>query len=127
MLAFCNGHNQRVWVAYMFRSPNACGGEGGGWQTIGWFAMEPGSCVTVYANTLGDVNNRYWYYHAENDDSSIEWAGPIPVYVTDEAFNHCLSIGTTNSRVVGFRQIDVGDNDDFTVTLFHLDWGIHPI
>jgi uncharacterized membrane protein len=127
MLAFCNGYKERVWVAYMFLSTDACGGEGGNWQTIGWFAMEPGSCVTVYSNSLDDVNNRYWYYYAQNDDSSIEWSGPIPVYVTDEAFNHCLNIGTTNSRIVGYRQIDVGDNDDFTVTLFHLDWGIHPI
>ena len=109
MLAFCNSYTERLWVAYMFWSPDACGGEGGNWQTIGWFAMEPGSCVTVYANDLDDVNNRYWYYHAENDAATTVWAGPTQVYVTDEAFNHCLNIGTTNSRIVGFRQIDVGE------------------
>ena len=117
MLAFCNAYTQRLWVAYMFWSPNDCGGEGGNWQAIGWFAMEPGSCVTVYANDLDDVNNRYWYFYAENDDRSTFWAGDVEVYVTDEAFNHCLKIGTTTSRIVGFRQFDVGDNDDFTMTL----------
>ena len=127
MLAFCNGYTERLWVAYMFHSPDACGGEGGDWQTIGWFAMEPGSCVTVYANDLDDVHNRYWYFHAENDDASIVWDGPVPVYVTDEAFNHCLNIGTTNSRIVGYREIDVGDNEDYTVTLFVLASGIHPL
>ena len=61
MLAFCNSYPERLWVAYMFWSPNDCGGEGGDWQTIGWFPIEPGACVTVYANDLDDVNNRYWY------------------------------------------------------------------
>jgi uncharacterized membrane protein len=51
--------------------------------------MEPGSCVTVFANDLDDVNNRYWYSHAENDDASAVWAGSVQVYVTDEEFNHC--------------------------------------
>lgn len=117
MLAFCNSYPQDVWVAYMFYSPDACGGEGENWQTIGWFHIVPGACVTVYSNSLGDVNNRYWYFYAENAGASVVWAGPIRVYVTDEAFNHCLGIGTTTSRVVGFRILDVGDNDDFTVTL----------
>jgi hypothetical protein len=37
MLAFCNSTNDEVWVAYMFYSPDTCGGEGGDWQTIGWY------------------------------------------------------------------------------------------
>src|SRR5262249_50848126 len=102
---------------YMFRSPNDCGGEGGGWQTIGWFGIAPGSCATVYANDLDDVNNRYWYFYAENDSGTYVWAGDIPVYVTDEAFNHCIAIGTTQSRIVNYEKFDVGDNDDFTVNL----------
>jgi len=117
MLAFYNFAWQRLWVAYMFYSPDACGGEGGNFQTIGWFPVDFASTVTVYANDLDDVNNRYWFFYAENDDASLVWAGPWPVYVTDEAFNHCLKVGTTNSRRVGFREIDVGDNEDFTVTL----------
>jgi uncharacterized membrane protein len=114
----------------MFRSRDACGGEGGGWQTIGWFSMEPFSPVTVYANDLDDVHNRYWYYYAQNDDASFVWTGPYQVYVTDKAFNHCLNIGTSDSRIVGYRQIDVGDNEDFTVTLlgrWPFDFSLHPV
>jgi uncharacterized membrane protein len=117
MLRFCNSHNEDVWVAYMFHSTDACGGEGKDWQAIGWFHITPGSCVTVYANDLDDVHNRYWYYYAENASRTFVWAGPVNVYVTDEAFNHCLGIGTSTSRIVGFRVFDVGDNDDFTMTL----------
>ena len=117
MLAFCNHTSEQLWVAYMFYSPGDCGGEGGNWQTIGWFEMNPGACTTVYGNSLGDVHNRYWYYYAENAGASIVWAGPVNVYVPDTAFNHCYAIGDTVSRIVGYRLLDVGDNDDYTVNL----------
>jgi uncharacterized membrane protein len=116
-LHFCNSYRDHVWVAYMFWSPDACGGEGDNWQTIGWFGIAPGSCATVYANDLDDVNNRYWYFYSENDSRTYIWADNIPVYVTDEAFNHCIGIGTTTSRIVNYKQIDVGDYEDFTITL----------
>ena len=32
----------------MFYSPDTCGGEGGDWQTIGWYAAAPGQYTTVY-------------------------------------------------------------------------------
>jgi uncharacterized membrane protein len=129
MLAFTNGYSEGVWITYMFYSPDVCGGEGGDWQAIGWFHADPGSTVTVYANDLDDVNNRYWCFYAETDDGSIVWNGPYQVYVTDEAFNHCINIGTTESRIVGFRLLDVGDNEDYTVTLVYWNWDVplHPI
>jgi len=118
-LDFCNSSPEQVWVAYMFWSPDDCGGYGD-WQTIGWFAIAPGACETVYANDLDDVNNRYWYFYAES--ASAVWAGPVRVYVTDAPFDSCLGIGSTAARIVGFRQIDVGDrvwfaSHDHTVTL----------
>ncbi len=99
----------------MFYSPNDCGGEGGNWQTIGWFAVAPGQCTTVYANSPDDVNNRLWYFYAENTGATVVWNGLV--YVTDAAFDHCYAIGTSESRIVGFRMIDVGDNDDYTLNL----------
>ena len=66
MLTFCNGATEDLWVAYMFYSPDTCGGEGGDWQTIGWFHITPGACATAYANDLHDVHNRFWYFYAEN-------------------------------------------------------------
>jgi hypothetical protein len=68
-------------------------------------------------NDLDDVHNTLWYYYAENADRSVTWAGNALVYVADEAFNHCLKAGTTTTRIVGFRQFDVGDSDHFTMTL----------
>jgi uncharacterized membrane protein len=117
MLAFCNHSPGPVWLAYMFWSPDTCGGEGGDWQTIGWFAIAPGSCSTVYANNLNDVNNRFWYYYAENADRSIVWAGPVEVHVPNEAFNKCRGIATSAERTVFYRQIDVGNYNDVTVNI----------
>jgi uncharacterized membrane protein len=67
-LAFVNNFTEDVWVAYMFYSPDVCGGEGNDWQAIGWFHVSVGESTVVYANSLGDVNNRYWYFYAETPD-----------------------------------------------------------
>ena len=117
MLRFCNSFTEDLWVAYMFHSPEDCGGEGGDWQAIGWFHIAPGACSIVYANSLDDVNNRFWCFFAENADRTVFWGGPIDVGVTVEPFNLCRGIRNTSQRVVGFRIFDVGDNDDYTVTL----------
>jgi len=119
MLKFVNGTGEDLWVAYMFFAQDTCGGEGGDWQAIGWFHMPPGGSTVPYANSLHDVNNRYWCYYAENGDRSRFWAGPYPVYVPADgsAFNHCYRIGNTESRIIGMRLFDVDDYDDFTMTL----------
>jgi uncharacterized membrane protein len=115
MLRFCNSHPVRIWTAISFFSPEQCGGEGGSWQNIGWYPVEPGQCVVVYANDVGDVN-RFWYFFAEADDG-VAWTGEFPTFVKDpEAFNLCDGIGSTALRTAGFRELDVHDNDNFTLT-----------
>ena len=52
MLAFCNSYTERLWVAYMFWSPDACGGEGGNWQTIGWFLLIAGVLTGIHVFAL---------------------------------------------------------------------------
>ena len=116
MFAVHNAYPQQLYAAYMFYSPDACGGEGGNWQAIGWFAIAPGATATLYANDLDDVNNRFWYYFAEAVDGAV-WSGDINTYVTNAAFNICQGLGSTAYRTVGFRELDVGDNDSFTLTL----------
>jgi uncharacterized membrane protein len=116
MFAIHNAYPQPLFAAYMFYSPDACGGEGGDWQAIGWFTIQPGATATLYANDLDDVNNRFWYYYAEATDGVV-WSGDVTTYVTDEAFNICQGIGSTAYRSVRFRELDVGDNDDYTLTL----------
>jgi uncharacterized membrane protein len=132
MLKFVNGTNQELWVAYMFHAPGECGGEGGDFLAIGWFHMPPFGSTVPYANNLNDVHNRYWHYYAENANRSQLWAGPYSVYVPDDgrAFNHCYKIATSTSRIIGMRLFDVGDSNNFTMTLSpHLDihTGLHPI
>jgi uncharacterized membrane protein len=115
MWRFCNSHRARIWTAISFYSPETCGGEGGDWQNIGWYPVDPGSCVVVYENDLGDLNP-YWYYYAEADDGA-KWSGDFPTFIKDpDAFNICNGFGTTALRRVGFRELDVGDNDEYTLT-----------
>ena len=116
MLKICNSHPAGIWAAISFHSPEACGGEGGDWQSIGWYRVESGACTVVYGNDLADVN-RFWYYYAESDDGRV-WKGDYNTYVKDpDSFNICEGIGSTAYTTVGFRQIDVGDSDNFTLTL----------
>jgi len=115
MLTFCNSHPVRIWTAISFYSPEECGGDGGDFQNIGWYRVEPGSCVVVYRNDLADLN-RFWYFFAEADDG-VTWSGDFPTFVKHpDAFNICDGFGTTALDRVGFRELDVGDNDDFTLT-----------
>ena len=116
MLAFSNGYTSKVWVTIMFWSPDTCG-QYGNWQTIGWYGIDPGNSADVYDNDLEDLS-RYWYFYAKAADGA-EWGGDFgPIYVYHGAFNSCLNIGSTAAyATVGLREIDVGDNDDFTMTL----------
>jgi uncharacterized membrane protein len=116
MFTVCNEYPHRVWVAIMFHSPETCAGEGGNFQVMGWWSLDWRSCANVYANDLDDVDNRYWFYYAEADDGA-SWAGPWDAYVPGSAFDRCYGIGSSDARIVGFREVDVGDSDSFTLTL----------
>jgi uncharacterized membrane protein len=120
MLRLCNGYSTPIWTAYSFWSPKDCGGEGQNWQNIGWFRIDPGSCAVVYANDLDDVNNRYWYVYADDGtdaEDGIRWDGDFPHFVDYyDAFNVCDGTGRTGLRWLGFREFDVGNADEFTVT-----------
>ena len=118
-LTLCNSYPQPISTAIMFYSPDTCGGEGGDFQMMGWWNLNPGSCALVYANDLEDLN-RYWYYYAIADDGA-EWAGPFTNSVPDAAFNQCWGIGVIiengiESTEVAFRELDIGGNDDYTLT-----------
>jgi hypothetical protein len=133
-LAFDNLTNEDIWVAYMFLSQDVCRGEGHDWQAIGWFHL-PGvqahevphhakgpSAVgsntrTVYANDLRNVNNRYWYYYAQNASGSVVWAGPVSVHVSNQAFNHCIGEGRTDWWIAGFRRLDLGSANNAVIYL----------
>ena len=112
-LHFRNESGSEIWVAVMFYSPDACA-EYGQWGTRGWWAMPPGG--EAYAV---DTDNRYAYFYAETA-SGVVWSGQYGnVYVHQQPFDSCIGIGDNNpeTRVVGMRELDLGDNDRYYVNL----------
>ncbi len=68
----------------------------------------------MYAN---DMNlNRNWYYHAYAGDGSL-WAGSIQATLPNSAFTSCLGIGASPGRTSGFRQVDTGNVQNYTLNL----------
>jgi uncharacterized membrane protein len=105
----------------MFYSPETCGGEGKDFEMMGWWKIETGSCALVFANDLEDLN-RFWYYFAESHDGAV-WSGPFDGDVSPQPFGGdqwCQGQGKGDSeneiRQIGFRELDIGDSDDFTLT-----------
>jgi uncharacterized membrane protein len=105
----------------MFYSPETCAAEGGDFEMMGWWRIAPGSCAVVYGNDLADLN-RFWYYYAEAADGSF-WAGPfgatVPVrrFGGDQACWGVQHSATEGFVRIGYRELDIGDNDDYTLTL----------
>lgn len=115
MLRFCNSHRTGIWTAISFYSPQRCGGEGGNWRNMGWYRIEPNACRVVHNADVSDVN-RYWYYYGESDDGRT-WSGDYRCFVKrPDAFDICDGIGSTAYFRVGFRQLDVGNADNYTFT-----------
>jgi uncharacterized membrane protein len=113
-LTLCNSYPQTISTAIMFYSPNTCGGEGKDFEMMGWWNLAPGSCALVYANDLDDLN-RFWYYFAIAGDGNV-WAGPWGATVPTHAFDQCFGVGVNPGESIGFREVDVGDSDDVTLT-----------
>jgi len=100
----------------MYYNEDPCGGGGGDFQQMGWWNIEPGACALVYANDLADLN-RYWFYYATCFENGVSWSGDLPSTVPYEAFNWCWNSGdTVRIMHIGYRLLDVGDADDFTLT-----------
>jgi uncharacterized membrane protein len=116
-LTICNHYNAPVTAAIMFYSSESCSGEGRNWEMMGWWNIGPGSCALVYANDLGDLATHWYYYaHASN---GVTWAGDgrWVNQVPTSAFNQCWGIGVTPGERVDFAELNVNDNDDWTVNL----------
>jgi uncharacterized membrane protein len=115
MLTFCNSYPVRIWTAISFVDQELCGGEGGDWRNRGWWGIDPGACVQVHSGNVSNVN-RFWYFFAIADDGA-RWDSDFPTFVKDpESFDLCDGIGTTALQRYGFRELDVGDSDNFTLT-----------
>lgn len=121
-LSLCNSYPATLWASIMFYSPETCGGDGRDFEMMGWWRVEPGACARVYANDLADLN-RYWYYYAHSADGAV-WAGPYGASVRRSAFGGSQACYGTQSvgsggeldEQISFRELDVGDHDDYTLT-----------
>jgi len=120
-LTVCNSYPNTVWASIMFYSPETCGGEGGDFEMMGWWRINPGTCALVYANDLADLN-RFWYFFAHAADGAF-WAGPFGANVPRQAFGGdqacwgLQKVSGTDIERIGYRELDIGDHDDHTVTL----------
>jgi uncharacterized membrane protein len=109
-----NHHSQQITVAIMYASPQSCSGAGRDWATEGWWNIAPGGSALVYG---GDMNfNRNWYYHAHANDGTL-WDGPIKASLPNAGFKSCLGTSASPGTNRGFRQIDTGNVQNYTLTL----------
>ncbi len=113
MLRVCNHYTRTIWVTIMWYSPNC--GDGGNWRKRGWWKIDPGQCKIVFGEDLEDIN-RYFCYYANSSDGS-EWSGPYIRDVPINAFLWCEWSKDSQSREIGYRLLDIEDNDDFTLNL----------
>jgi uncharacterized membrane protein len=109
-LHFRNNYGPRIWVAIMFKD-DGCAAYGRPWGTRGWWTIDHGQSVHVL-----NTGNRFAYYYAEAADGAV-WTGDRgPMYVTQQAFDSCVDIGSTNARIVGTREVHI-PSDKHTVNL----------
>jgi uncharacterized membrane protein len=119
MLQICSFYPHKLWVAIMFYDPNCAvdflGSEP--WKKRGWWSLAPGQCKVVFGEDLADLN-RYYCYYAEATDGAV-WSGPYKRSVRLTAFNDCSGAGLTGpkKKTIGYKLLDIGDSDDFTLTL----------
>ncbi len=107
---FINGHNRPLAVAVAYAN-DSCTKL---WAVQGWWNIAPGGDVHVLNTT-----NRYMFFYAESSDrvwAGDAWENHADAYVTQKAFNHCIEIGTTTSRIVRMRFLDLDVNTRWRLT-----------
>ncbi len=113
MLSFTNRYGEPVWVFVAWSSPGCK--DGSNWEKQGWWNIGTNGTVNVLGFDLKDVN-RYYLYYAESSDG-LTWNGSYFTQAPHEPFDLCFNTGSTNSRSLGMRELDIGNNDNYTVTL----------
>jgi uncharacterized membrane protein len=108
-----------IYVSLMWYNPVNCPREQGGtiWNSIGWYEIPPGGQRTVWNGSVRNVN-RWWGYYAEAADG-LTWTGNIRAGVSNQAFRFCVgdTCGPPPCRQAGFRELDVNNFDNYTLTL----------
>lgn len=67
---------------------------------------------------MGGGGNSKFFYYAENASRSLAWAGPFFTPLPQNAFDWCWNTGSTDSRNLGLRKIEVSfQYQDYTLGL----------
>ena len=103
---FHNSYSKRVFVAIKRFNAAMCG-EYGGWETKGWWSLQPGETKTV-TTTDDDVAGVYFYAKAE--DGSYVWQGNGneyygPTEVNDGFMDWCRFRRPADTHTVQMRQV----------------------
>jgi uncharacterized membrane protein len=117
-LRICNGSGARISVTIMFYNPVDCANDGGNFECMGWWVIDPGGCKLVYANDLADLN-RYWYLFAYG--GGLEWSGDFVRLVPSGPFAMwCWGTGSSSpsqQQEARYFEFDNGDADDRVIVL----------
>jgi len=91
-VCFKNNYSSPVAAAVMWYSAGTCGGDGGDWETRGWWNLNPGDSV----NTNVWTDNRNFCIYAEAQDGTV-WAGPYTTQVSMDSFDGCVGLAVSVS------------------------------
>lgn len=80
----------------------------------GWWNIAKGESKTVLT---GDLNARYYYFHAEGTDGEVWGDNSRRVAVVDTAFDVCFDTIFEPNRIVGMNEIDTGPYLNYTINL----------
>jgi uncharacterized membrane protein len=113
---FTNSTAKPVYVTFQWYSPGCK--DGGSWETQGWWLIQPGATATVFGRDLQTVDE-YFYFYAESNDRRLIWSGPYKTCCPSTAFDWCLNTcnNNPNTRVLGFREINIGSYNNYTLNL----------
>lgn len=92
----------------------AIGYLGNDWTSEGWWLLEPGGCVDALP---GDLQSRYYYYHAVADDMAFQGDGYFFCTLPD-AFT---IVGSEDCEARGYDSADFKEIDTGETALHHVE------
>src|SRR4051794_8180319 len=102
-LSFQNNTPDGMYLAFLRWDPDCPGGDPGQpFSGHGWYRIESGQTVEVWAGKVGSWH-LWWGYYAESDAGPF-WAGQYAMQVPNNPFHQCYSVGVSGDSVqIGFR------------------------
>lgn len=106
-LNIANGTTSEIWIAIGYL-------ENGKWYSQGWWEVKLGKKIQVYGKRL---TNRFYYIYAyQSGFGSASWKGDSSFCAPNDVFLlNYQNCSESNKR--GFREIDVGNATNYTVSL----------